>query len=1142
MTGASERPPGESHATPHRHTRALAHLAEQALAELDLHDVIGEAVAILARTLEVAYSGFQELLPDGQMLVLYAGTGWKDGSVGGVTTEAAIGSLEGYTLAQHDAVRVDDLQSEPRFRPSPLLVEHAVVSSVTVAVRGPGRLYGVLGVYSTQRRVFGEEAVALLDGIAALIALASERQSWQQVASAGEERLRVAVEAGQMGTWEWDARAARLWWSPRVELMHGLSPGTFDGTIDAYINTLHPEDRALVLGTVPPTVGHELYTIEYRVIWPDGDVRWLEARGRLTRDENGQAVEMHGVCLDVTERKRADEAHRESEARFRSVTQSATDAIIAADSDGRITFWNNGARNLFGYQEDEVLGQPLTLLMPERYRGAHQRGLERVRSTGDQRTTGKTLEVEGLRKDGVEFPVELRLAAWAVGDRTFFSGIVRDVTERKQAEDVRRQQGQLRAAEERLKSVFAHATIGMAITDPHGRFLQVNPAYGRITGYTPEELYATDSPGITHSDDLPEHLRQTGLMLSDEIPSFVIEERYVRKDGSQIWVQNNVSCVRDAEGRPLHMITLTEDVTERHQVAEALEQRVQERTRELSAILEVTRAVGSSLELGQVLGLILDQLQKVVEHSSAVIYSCDEQVEFRVLEYRGPLPRQAMLGRRPAAVVADMIEESVNQRAPVLVEDWGDYTPLMGALQAEGVGVPAEAIGHGRSAQCVPLFVKGVVSGALYLLHPTPGYYTQEQAGLAMAFGQQVATAIENVRLYAQTRQHEHELATLLEISRTVSSTLELRPLLGVILDQLKTVVDYSGAGIYLGPDAGEYRLHEYRGPLQREDVVGHRVSPEAAMLIRDAMTRSGPVVVEDWGEQTPLMLAAAGAALPPGLESVGHGRALLWLPIIVRGAIAGALGVVHPRPGYYTERHGQLAMAFAQQVGSALENARLYEEAQGKAVLEERQRLARELHDSVSQVLYSIALNAASAAALRSRDPERAAALERDVHDLARVGLAEMRALIFELRPESLEQEGLVSALHKQAEAAQARHGFGVHINAVEEPTVPLAAKAALYRIAQEALQNVAKHADAQTVELTLEQTTAELVLRIEDDGRGFNPKRSFPGHLGLESMHERMAAVGGDLEIRSSRGRGTTVYARLSLIGRVGHPLQSV
>ncbi|TME22676.1 MAG: PAS domain S-box protein, partial [Chloroflexi bacterium] len=163
----------------------------------------------------------------------------------------------------------------------------------------------------------------------------------------------------------------------------------------------------------------------------------------------------------------------------------------------------------------------------------------------------------------MEFPVELRLATWAIGGRTFYSGIVRDVTERRRAEDARRQEGQLRAAEERLKSVFAHATIGMVITDPEGRFLQANPTYYQVTGYTADELSATDVAAIIHPDDLQEHVRQRERMLADEIPGFVIEERYVRKDGSQIWVQNNVSCVRDAADRPLHVITLTEDVTER---------------------------------------------------------------------------------------------------------------------------------------------------------------------------------------------------------------------------------------------------------------------------------------------------------------------------------------------------------------------------------------------------------------------------------------------------------------------------------------------------------------------------------------------------------------------------------------------------
>ena len=403
------------------------------------------------------------------------------------------------------------------------------------------------------------------------------------------------------------------------------------------------------------------------------------------------------------------------------------------------------------------------------------------------------------------------------------------------------------------------------------------------------------------------------------------------------------------------------------------------------------------------------------------------------------------------------------------------------------------------------------------------------------------ATANENARLYGQARQHERELAILLDVSQTVSSTLELRPLLGVILDQLKTVVDYSAAAIYVGPDADEYRLHEYRGPLPREDVVGRGVSPEASRIIHAAIARAGPVIVENRADETPLMLAPGGSGKPLASEAVGHGRAVLWLPIITRGAVIGALGVVHPQPGYYTERHGQLAMAFAQQVGSALENARLYEQAQGRAVLEERQRLARELHDSVSQVLYSIALNSASAAALRASDPERATALQNDVHELAGVGLAEMRALIFELRPESLEREGLVSALHKQADAVQARHAIAVRVSAVEEPEMPLAAKEALYRVAQEALQNLAKHAQAQSVELALEQIGSDVILRIKDDGRGFDADRSFPGHLGLHSMRERMAGVGGTLHIQSSLGRGTCIEARLPLAATVEHALHS-
>jgi signal transduction histidine kinase len=225
--------------------------------------------------------------------------------------------------------------------------------------------------------------------------------------------------------------------------------------------------------------------------------------------------------------------------------------------------------------------------------------------------------------------------------------------------------------------------------------------------------------------------------------------------------------------------------------------------------------------------------------------------------------------------------------------------------------------------------------------------------------------------------------------------------------------------------------------------------------------------------------------------------------------------------------------MILAQQAAGAIENARLYEDARGKAALEERQRLARELHDSVSQALYGIALNASAAEELFDSSPDRTRTLLSDVLKLADAGLAEMRALIFELRPESLEQEGLVGALEKQAASVQARHGLQVRLSVGQEPELPVPTKEALYRVAQEALHNAVKHARAHALDVALEVADGEVRLFITDDGRGFNPKDDFPGHLGLRSMRERLAAVGGNIQIDSAPGVGARLCARVPLAG---------
>jgi PAS domain S-box-containing protein len=170
-----------------------------------------------------------------------------------------------------------------------------------------------------------------------------------------------------------------------------------------------------------------------------------------------RAIEMKALALKA---ERAETALRESEERFRSVVESATDAIILADAKGDILSWNNGAQRLFRYHQDEVLGRPLTLLMPARYRTAHQQGLERAKHTGQRCLIGKTIELHGLRKDGSEFPLELSLATWQTKTGTFYSGIIRDITERKQAEEALR-----RAYEETEKILSSLPSAILIIND-----------------------------------------------------------------------------------------------------------------------------------------------------------------------------------------------------------------------------------------------------------------------------------------------------------------------------------------------------------------------------------------------------------------------------------------------------------------------------------------------------------------------------------------------------------------------------------------------------------------------------------------------------------------------------------------------------
>lgn len=392
-----------------------------------------------------------------------------------------------------------------------------------------------------------------------------------------------------------------------------------------------------------------------------------------------------------------------------------------------------------------------------------------------------------------------------------------------------------------------------------------------------------------------------------------------------------------------------------------------------------------------------------------------------------------------------------------------------------------------------------------------------------------VTERVEAYQLLEQrVRERTRELSTLLGVSHTVASTLELEPLLGLILDQLKFVAGYAGATIFT-VEGTEATILAYRGPASTDQALGLRVSLDQARPIWEVLIRREPVVIADILDDTPLALAFRTALGPKLKSTFSYVRSWMAVPLMLKDELIGLLSLSWYEPGHYTAREAELAMALASQAAVAIGNARLYEQARALAALQERQRLARELHDSVSQMLYSIALSARTARILLDRDPSQVGDVLDDVMGLAKAGLAEMRALIFELRPESLATEGLVAALTKQAASLRVRHDLEVEADLCAEPDLSLETKEELYRIAQEALHNTVKHARASHVSLCLTANNEGIELEIRDNGIGFDPAKPYPGHLGLRSMRERANRLQGSLDINGAPGQGTRILVRI-------------
>lgn len=291
------------------------------------------------------------------------------------------------------------------------------------------------------------------------------------------------------------------------------------------------------------------------------------------------------------------DAFRRSEAKFFSLVQAAKDAIIITDSAGLIVSWNQGATEMFGYREDAVLGKPWTMILPERLRDEYIRG-QRAALGGYDRLLKRVLELTAVRDNGEEFPVEVSLTRWGVGGETFLSAIIRDTSERQQAEEA------LRLSEARFRTTFENAGIGIMLTELDGRIVEANPALGRMLGYTTTSLRQLDQNMLIHSQDRHHSQLLVESLTHHQKPFVKQQNRYLRKDGSTMWGNLMASLILDDKGEPLTLLHMIEDVTELREAEDALsqaylelEQRVEARTQELR--LQTEELARSNAELEQ---------------------------------------------------------------------------------------------------------------------------------------------------------------------------------------------------------------------------------------------------------------------------------------------------------------------------------------------------------------------------------------------------------------------------------------------------------------------------------------------------------------------------------------------------------------
>jgi PAS domain S-box-containing protein len=504
-----------------------------------------------------------------------------------------------------------DVTQEPGF----VRAKEAAAAGIKAAFAFPvlvgKEVVDVLEFFSTDAAEPDEGLLHVMAHIGTQLGRVVERKRSEEELRRSEAQLADAQQLAHIGSWEWDIPGNRLSWSDEMYRIYGRSPEHVAVTYRTFLEWLHPNDRESVVSTIQRAYeDHQPFSFEHRVVRPDGTVRTLMGQGKVVLDSAGQPVRMVGTGQDITERVRAEQALRENRAMLEALFESGPDAVVLVNKEGRIVRINRQSEALFGYQRDELVGKPVEVLMPARFRGRHMIHRSRYHDEPGTRPMGAGMDLFGRRKDGSEFPIDVVLSHLETVEGPLVISVVRDVTERVRGEE------EIRRSKEFAERLINSSLDGIFAFDREWRLTVWNPGMERISGLTRSQALDRDAFDVFPSFKEIGEDRYFQEALAGRTAIARDRAYSVPETGRQGYFEGYYSPIRDETGNVVGGLAIVRDISDRKQAQKAWEESEQ-RFRTvfeqgaigISLVNVEGRVIDSNPALQQMLGYTAEELR-----------------------------------------------------------------------------------------------------------------------------------------------------------------------------------------------------------------------------------------------------------------------------------------------------------------------------------------------------------------------------------------------------------------------------------------------------------------------------------------------------------------------------------------------------